>query len=178
MGIINVIEAARSHEDAERFKIHALSENDIALLAHTGREILKQVPYEVSAGACAHITAIWCIRLKAVSTFPFYVTAGNLSINGKRIYHSDKSAASLRADFAASSLAYDGHFWLSIPGLVGDISLFRNAYSEQSGHWFRELIEGEFGHGRGIFIGPVTQGMSYTPKYVLDDNEILALAGC
>lgn len=59
--------------------------------------------------------------------------------------------------------------------MVGDASVFRSAYSEALDHWFRLLVEQSFGTGRGIYIGPANGELAYTPKYVLSDDEILAL---
>lgn len=175
MGLPQLIAEYRSPAEAEAFQRHDLTKGEVNLMAITGREVLRQFPYDSSAGACAHIAAMWATNLKDVCGVPAYVTAGNLSLNGRRIYHSDRSAASLRADFACSSLAYDGHFWLSVPGMVGDASVFRSAYSEALDHWFRLLVEQSFGTGRGIYIGPANGELAYTPKYVLSDDEILAL---
>lgn len=175
MALQALIAQYRTSAEAAVFQSHDLTRGEVDLMAFTGREVLRQFPYDLSAGACAHIAAMWAIKLRAVCSVPVYVTAGNLSLNGQRIYHSDRTAASLRADFASSSLDYDGHFWLSVPGNVGDASIFRSAYSEAPDHWFRLLIEQSFGTGRGIYIGPANGELAYSPKYILSDDEILAL---
>lgn len=172
MGIINLITAGRSAAEAAAFKEAQLSEADVQLMADAGRDVLMLVPPALSPNACAHMAAMWARRIARVSAVPVYVTAGNLAMHGRKIYHSDLSAAALRAEFAASSLAYDGHFWLSIPGGIGEIALFRSAYSEPEGHWFRRLVTQEFGPKRGLFIGRPARSMAYDPKYLLTPLEI------
>jgi hypothetical protein len=173
--LLEMIARTYSPEEAERFRRYDLTDFDRQTLIDAGRFVLETVPWSRSANACAHMSALWAAAVRDNSQVPVHAVSGNLSINGRRIYHSDESPAALRAAFSQSSLAYDGHFWIAVPGGVGEVALFRSAYSQPEGHWLRTLVTEEFGPKRGLLFGPVAPNMSYTPKFVLTDTEITSL---
>jgi len=137
-----------------------------------GREILlrtPKLPY-----ACAHLSALWGAVVKDNTNIPVDVIAGNLTIKGKKVFYSNDSPAKVAQAFQESNFAWDGHVWVSFAGTIGDLSIFRSAYSEAEDHWLHQLIVTEFGKGRGLLLG-CPPNMEYADKYILSDNEITSL---
>ena len=152
--------------------MYTLSDNDKKEIAEHGKEVLSRIP-KMPYG-CAYMSALWGASIKDHTDIPVEVIAGNLSINNKKIFYSDRSPQSIAQDFKSSNLAWDGHVWVSFAGMIGDISIFRSAYSEPESHWFHQLIVNEFGKGKGLLLGNLPN-MEYTAKYILTDDEITSL---
>ena len=81
--------------------------------------------------------------------------------------------------FTGTNLDWDGHCWVIFGNLLGDVSLFRTAYSEASPPALKHKIITEFGEGHGLLISPLeslTQTcIAYDAQYVLTDDEITGL---
>ncbi len=168
----NLISNSYSKEEAIRFSQYTISKADKETIAQAGSDILKntpKLPY-----ACALMSAMWGAFIRDNTYIPTHVVAGNLSINGRKIFFNDDSSEKVKQVFETSNYSWDGHVWVSFAGTIGDISLFRSAYSEPKDHWLHQLIVNEFGQGRGLVLD-LPPNMTYEAKYVLTDNQITAL---
>ena len=168
----NLISNSYSKEEAIRFLQYIVSKADKETLAQAGSDILKntpKLPY-----ACALMSAMWGAFIRDNTHIPTHVVAGNLSINGRKIFFNDDSSEKVKQVFETSNYSWDGHVWVSFAGTISDISIFRSAYSKPNDHWLHQLIVNEFGQGRGFVLGS-PPNMTYEAKYVLTDNQITAL---
>jgi hypothetical protein len=168
----DLISSSYSNDEAIRFTQYTISQADTKTIAQAGSQILKntpQLPY-----ACALMSAMWGALIRDSTHIPTYVVAGNLLINGRKVFFNDDSSDKVKQVFETSNYSWDGHVWVSFAGIIGDISIFRSAYSEPENHWLHQLIVNEFGQGRGLVLG-VPPNMTYEAKYVLTDHQITAL---
>jgi hypothetical protein len=168
----NLISNSYSPEEARRFSQYTISHVDKEKIIQAGREILQNTPK--FPYACALMSALWGSYIRDKTNIPTHVVAGNLSINNKKIFFSNNSSEEVAHSFDTSNHSWNGHVWVSFAGTIGDISLFRSAYSEPKDHWLHRLIVNEFGQGRGLVLG-TTPHMLYEAKYVLTDDQITSL---
>jgi hypothetical protein len=89
MTLPEIIAQAYGHEQAERFRHYELSDADRNTIIEAGLFVLKTIPFSKSANACAHMSALWAATIRDNTSIPVHVASGNLSITGKRIYHSE-----------------------------------------------------------------------------------------
>lgn len=64
---------------------------------------------------------------------------------------------------------------LTVNGYLGDLSIFRTAYSISGRSILKDYILDRFGPGRGALLSPVEdlpEGMQYIPQYVLKDAQV------
>lgn len=168
----DLISSSYSNDEATRFTQYTISQADKKTIAQAGSQILKntpKLPY-----ACALMSAMWGALIRDNTHIPTHVVAGNLLINGRKVFFNDDSPEKVKQVFETSNYSWDGHVWVSFAGTIGDISIFRSAYSEPENHWLHQLIVNEFGQGRGLVLG-APPNMTYEAKYVLTDNQITAL---
>jgi hypothetical protein len=168
----NLISNSYSQEEARKFLQYTLSDADKKAISQAGIDILKNIPK--LPYACAHMSALWGTRIRDTTLIPTHVVAGNLFINNRKIFFSDTSSEEVRQVFEKSNYSWDGHVWVSFAGIIGDISIFRTAYSQPKDHWLHQLIINEFGMGRGLLLG-TKSNMTYEAKYVLTDKHINSL---
>src|SRR5258708_1370850 len=168
----HLISNSYSKEEARKFLQYTISDADKEAISQAGIDILKNIPK--LPYACAHMSALWGTRIRDTTLIPTYVVAGNLFISNRKIFFSDTSSEEVRQVFEKSNYSWDGHVWVSFAGIIGDISIFRSAYSQPKDHWLHQLIINEFGMGRGLLLGPKSN-MTYEAKYVLTDKHINSL---
>jgi hypothetical protein len=168
----DLISSSYSKDEAIRFSQYITSQADKETIVQAGSEILKstpKLPY-----ACALMSAMWGAFIRDNTHIPTHVVAGNLLINSRKVFFNDDSSEKIRQVFETSNYSWDGHVWVSFAGTIGDISIFRSAYSEPENHWLHRLVVQEFGQGRGLVLGSPLN-MTYEAKYILTDNQITAL---
>ncbi|MFL5624704.1 MAG: hypothetical protein ACJ788_03815 [Ktedonobacteraceae bacterium] len=168
----DLITNSYSKEEARKFSRYTISDADRQAIAQAGRDILTHVPK--LPYSCALMSALWGARIRDTTRIPTHVVAGNLLINKRKIFFSNNSSDEVRQVFEKSTYAWDGHVWINFAGIIGDISLFRSAYSESENHWLHQLIVREFGVGKGLLLG-AKPNMTYEAKYVLTEENINAL---
>ena len=151
---------------------------DWADIEQTAKEVLEKT--QPRSGWCAPMSAIWAAMLQDHYQIPAVVVAGDLLLEQQRIFKCDRNIeiTSNRAPGEPAS-KWDGHCWVELDGYVGDISLFRTAYSAPPDSRLRSFVELHFGLGRGMIFANrkdlVEQQMYYQPKYVLTDAQINGL---
>ncbi|MGL0940486.1 hypothetical protein [Vibrio vulnificus] len=147
-------------------------------LIESAKKVLSIVP--PSMGACAPLSAAWAQTLRDDYGIPAIVVAGDLKILGKRIFKCKKNLPEAGANGQIINQKWDGHCWIEIDGFVGDLSIFRTAYSLSHPSVLKQFIESTFGSGRGAFLAPyqdIPNGMKYEAKYVLNDRQLAGLLG-
>ncbi|MEH2006476.1 hypothetical protein [Nostoc sp.] len=125
------------------------------------------------------MSAMWTAMIRDNTNIPVHMIAGSLDMRGRRIFGNDKNMHEINDAFSKSNLDWDGHCWVVFGDDIGDISLFRTAYSQESPEWLRNIIRTQFGEGRGMVLAPPSKmlenGLVYTPRYVLKNSEITGL---
>ncbi len=143
------------------------------VLADTAIELMENIP--PSFGACAMMSASWAGFLQDHYSISAIVVAGDLKIEGSKVFKCKKNLPDSRRQVTAN---WDGHCWIEIDGFIGDISVFRTAYSINGPSKLREFVVSTFGQGRGSMVCPFEElppGMQYIPKFVLKNNQINGL---
>lgn len=160
-------------ESHSKFKLPPRSQ----ILIDTAKNILSSVP--PLFGACAMLSAGWAALLRDHHHIPAIAVAGNLSIHGTTIFKCTKNLPEAGKSGKVISEVWDGHCWLEIDGVVGDLSIFRTAYAIKGTSRLKEFILANFGEGKGALLCPENQlhsmGMEYEPKYVLNEPQINGL---
>ena len=163
--------------EAERAISFHPSESVVEKLVDAGREVLTRFRY--TPGACALMTAMWAAFIRDNTGYPIHAVAGILIIDNQLVFGSNHSTKEIKSAFSGINFDWDGHCWIVLGNLIGDVSLFRTAYSDKSPFVLKKNILSEFGEGRGLFLCPseniVRTGIYYDPKYVLTDNDITGL---
>jgi hypothetical protein len=176
----SLIAASYTKADAEAAMSFQPSEFAVQQLADAGKEILTLFPYK--PGACALMTAMWTAFIRDNTKYPVHAFAGSLFVDGVHVFGSDSTANQTKGAFAGTNLDWDGHCWIVFGNLIGDVSLFRTAYSDASPPALKKKIIAEFGTGRGLFIAPLhvpaERGIIYDAQYALTDVEITGLFNC
>ena len=152
------------------------TDDDLRHVALVGKEILTHLPFK--PGACAHLTAYWVMLARERFKLPAQGVVGHLAINGTLVF--GKVGDDLSQAMRGASLAWDGHCWLALGNQIGEISLFRTAYSSKSPPLLRATILRQFGEGCGVLLATQEQWLEteldYRAKRVLADDEIEGLA--
>ncbi len=175
--LFSLIEASYSTTEAETaFSFHP-SEHDVQILIDAGKAVLTLFPNV--PGACALMTAMWVALIREKNKYPIYAIAGSLLINGIHVFGCTSSVTQMKEVFTCTNLDWDGHCWIIFGNLIGDISLFRTAYSDKSPPALKEKVISQFGEGHGLFVTPLDfpteLGIVYHPQYALTDDEITYL---
>ena len=143
------------------------------VLADTASELMANIPY--SFGACAMMSASWASFLQDHYGIPAMVVAGDLKIEGTRVFKCKKNLPEVGTPGKLIPDAWDGHCWIEVDGFIGDMSIFRTAYAVVDPSKLKNYIIATFGHGRGTMICPYNKlpdGMKYIPKFVLKNSQI------
>jgi hypothetical protein len=163
--------------EANNYLTFKPTNDQVQQLAEAGNSVLTRFPYQ--AGACALMSAMWGALIRDNTDFPIHVVAGSLYIDGQHIFGSDPSANHIKDAFVGKNLDWDGHCWVAFGDLIGDVSIFRTAYSKDSPPILKNKVLSSFGEGRGLFVATmdsmIENGFKYEPKYILTDNEISGL---
>lgn len=122
-------------------------------MADAGKGVLKLFPNVPRA--CALMTALWVVFIRSNTKYPIYAIAGSLLVDGIHVFGRTSSENQIKEAFTCTNLDWDGHCWIVFGNLIGDISLFRTAYSDKSPPALKEKVISEFGEGRGILIVPL-----------------------
>lgn len=170
---------AESYDATEADRAIAFQPSEFAVeqLVDAGREVLTRFPYK--PGTCALMTAMWTAFIRDNTEYPIHVVAGALIIDDKLVFGADPSANQTKGAFSGTNLDWDGHCWIVFGNLIGDVSLFRTAYSDASPFLLKKKILAEFGEGHGLFLCSAEDlartGIRYDPQYVLTNDEITGL---
>lgn len=74
---------------------------------------------------------------------------------------------------------WSGHAWVTIDGLICDLSLFQAVASEISSHEIKMIIENMFPNSPTYLIGQETKlreiEVIYSPEEILDDKHVTML---
>ncbi|MDZ4077620.1 MULTISPECIES: hypothetical protein [Hydrocarboniphaga] len=141
---------------------------DTRPLAASARELMGNI--EPMPGACALLSATWALYLRDRFNIPAVVVAGDLKVAGQWVFRGTSALPPMGNTGAIIRGSWKGHCWIEIDNLIGDLSLFRTAYSRPPESVLRQFVESTFGHGRGAFLAPtdeVPQGLRYRRRFVL-----------
>lgn len=170
-----LVAASYGEAERQRYMNHEAREEEKLKAAQTGKEVLHasvRLPL-----ACTFMTAAWVSRLRSEQGLPAYCVAGDLHVGRRPVFASGDRDVARRFD--ASTLDWQGHCWLVLGNLIGDISVCRTAYAQPDGSHIKNSVLRTFGAGRGLFLMPrgilLEDGFEYTPKYVVTDRQMTAL---
>lgn len=170
--IKNLIASSRGLEDADLFSSYKLDNPKV--LVETAKEVLSAI--EPSFGACTLMSACWSAFLRDKHNIPAVVIAGDLNINGNTIFKCKENIPQPGKTGKVISKKWDGHCWVEIDNYIGDLSIFRTAYSINRPSLLRNFVLEKFGAGRGALLCPIDEiqilGIEYKPKFVLNENQI------
>ena len=172
-----LIKSSYSENEASKYVEYCLKDQDYGLIVDLAEKVLSDFP--AIHNCCAPMSAIWTAMIRHYTDIPVHMVAGSLDMRGKRIFGHTMNTDDMSQTFSESNLDWQGHCWVVFGDCIGDISLFRTAYSEHTPEWLGEMISSQFGEGRGMLLGTPSQllkyGLVYTPSYVLQDSEITGL---
>lgn len=81
--------------------------------------------------------------------------------------------------FEQSNPSWNGHCWISFGDCVGDLSVFRTAYSSQAPQVLQQVVLERFGPDKGLLLSSVKaaaeRGLTYVPRYVLTETQLNGL---
>jgi hypothetical protein len=124
------------------------------------------------------MSAVWVALIQDRLGLPAYCVAGDLIVEG-RIIFGGLSDIELATAFDKSNPSLDVHCWLGFGEYVGDLSVFRTAYSPQGPKSLLKVVLEKFGPGKGLFLSTVQDaanaGLKYIPKYVLTEAQLNGL---
>ncbi|CAH1592719.1 hypothetical protein DC915_RS03275 [Vibrio parahaemolyticus] len=164
----------RGKQQANHYQNYQL--NSLQPLVETAQEVLSVV--KPSFGACAMLSAAWAGMLNKKYNIPAIVVAGDLDIHEHKIFNCSENIPVQKDASVTHNSLWDGHCWIEIDGYIGDISLFRTAYTLQESSILRQFVECEFGGGRGGILSKqedLPNAMKYIPKYVLSNEQVEGL---
>jgi len=175
--IANLITASHSETEAQAYRQWEptlAQREEIASLGTTVLRDTRPVP-----GACALMCAMWVTIVGARTGLAVYLAAGNLVVDGESVFGSDTGTPEIASMFDASQPDWDGHAWVVIGDLLGDLSIFRTAYSPRAHPRLHHAIVERFGPGRGLLIDDpeslAMAGLQYEPKYILTKKQVDSL---
>jgi hypothetical protein len=168
----DLIATSYSEQEAEAFSKFTLSKEHEKAILDYGKGVLSFVP--PAPFLCTYMSALWGAAVRDKTAIPTHVVAGNLVIDGKKVFYGE-DRESIKHAFTSPNLSWEGHVWVNFAGKIGGISLFRTAYSHEKGHWLHDLIIESFGEGKGFLFGSIPKNLIYDPLYVLTDAEITGL---
>ncbi|MDB9511035.1 hypothetical protein PN499_07560 [Kamptonema animale CS-326] len=172
-----LIKRSYPEEEASKYLEYRLTKEDMKLIVDEAKRILHNFPS--IPNSCAPMSAIWTAMIRDNTDIPVHMVAGSLDMMGKRIFGDNMKTNDMSQTFSESNLDWAGHCWVIFGDYIGDISIFRTAYSEHTPKWLGEMIFSVFGEGRGMLLGTPSNllkyGLVYTPSYVLKDSEITGL---
>jgi hypothetical protein len=172
-----LVKQSYSEKEASTYVEYRLTQEDYGVIVESAKHVLLNFP--LIPNCCAPMSAIWTAMIRDHTDIPVHMVAGNLDMMGKRIFGDNKNMSDMNQAFSESNLDWDGHCWVVFGDYIGDISIFRTAYSEQSPEWLGKMVRTRFGEGRGMLLATPSQilehGLIYTPSYVLKDLEITGL---
>ena len=161
----------RNSGDAEKYRQFNLTSTKH--LANTASDIMSTIP--PTFGACAMLSAVWAGILRKEYGIPAIVVAGDLKIGTKHVFKCTENIPMKEFSEDAASDVWDGHCWIEIDGCIGDLSLFRTAYSLDHTSRLKQFVESTFGLKKGCLFLPVEEipkPMEYIPKFVLSDYQV------
>jgi hypothetical protein len=172
-----LIKQSYSEKESSTYVEYSLTQEDCKLIVESAKQVLLKFPS--IPNCCAPMSAIWTAMIRDHTDIPVHMVAGNLDMMGKRIFGDNKNMPNMNQAFSESNLDWDGHCWVVFGDYIGDISLFRTVYSEQSPEWLRKMVRDRFDEGREMLLATPSQmlehGLIYTPGYVLKDLQITGL---
>lgn len=164
---------ARSRGVAESEAFFSQEFNDPAPFAESARALMSEVP--PAAGSCVMLSCAWASYLQEKYSIPAIVVAGDLKIAGARVFKYKEKLPEPRGRKEVVRKSWSGHCWIEVNGLLGDLSIFRTAYSLGGDSILKNYILEQFGPDRGALlnrIGDLPKGMQYIPQYVLKDSQV------
>ena len=167
---------SRGISDIEKYFTFRLEAPDI--LIETAKEVMEHIP--PSVGDCAALSACWASLLQDHHSVPAVVVAGDLKIRGNHVFKCRKPVPDSKKLGRVITGKWDGHCWIEVDGIIGDLSIFRTAYAIAGPSHLQNFIVEHFGYGRGGLLcrhSDLPLGMEYVPKYVLNDRQIDGLIG-
>jgi hypothetical protein len=169
-----LIAASYSDGEARMAEARRATAEEKHLAASIGAEVLRNIPK--IAGACAHLSAVWCQLIRQRTDLPCFQVAGALYARGCCVFGKTSTNRKARFAFRGSNLDWDGHCWIWVAGLIGDASVFRTAYSETAPPVLTDAVIEAFGKGRGLILSTAadlaSSGLDYRPLYVLTNKEV------
>lgn len=172
--IEQLISRYRGANEAQSYKNYKLASPDI--LATTAKDMLKIIP--PSLGACALISSVWADTLRSQHNIPAIVVVGDLKISGTTVFKCKKNLPTGGNTGKFTSGKWSGHCWIEIDGYIGDLTIFRTAYSIEGLSLLKDFVLSNFGPGRAGFLSKTSEtpkGMKYIPKFVLKDQQVFGL---
>lgn len=142
-------------------------------MSEAASEIMSSIP--PNFGSCVLLSSAWAGVLLDHFNIPSVVVAGSLKIDGKYAFRYEGELPKPTKSNSITEMTWSGHCWIEIDGRVGDLSVFRTAYSIQGPSRLKEFIISNFGYGRGAFIAPISEmpiGLKYVPESVLSIDQV------
>ena len=122
----------------------------IEQLKTTANHLMTNVPPKF--GDCVTLSCLWHRVYSVDYDVVPRVVCGDLIVNGEPAFVLKEPIPMPGADQALIIDAWDGHAWLEIDGLIGDLSLFRTAAALSDDHPIRTSLEGHYGTGKGMML--------------------------
>lgn len=171
MTLRQLISVSRGISEVERYFTYKLENTQI--LTETATEMMANIP--PTFGACAMLSASWAGFLQDHYSIPAIVVAGDLEIRGTKVFKCKNNLPEASKSAKLIAGEWDGHCWIEIDGIIGDLSIFRTAYAISNPSILKDYIVSKYGLCRGAMIccsNKLPDGMQYIPKFVLKDSQI------
>lgn len=176
--LLDLVEQSHSRIVMEQVRDYDPDEQAFETLAEISRGMLATCKPEGSS--CVIMSALLAETLCGQLGIPIPVVAGALKLDGGYMYGSNLAFDGRRV-FSESSEDWDGHCWLLFGSYIVDVSLGRTARSGECRAQLARAVIGTFGENVGMIAvteaGARRAKLRYLPRYVLTQDQVLALAG-
>lgn len=118
------------------------------------------------------MSALFAFRLRTLGHGSAQLVGGALSLDGRLVFGRRNALHS----FPRTDLDWDGHAWVTLGGLIADVSLIRTGRSRNAPSRLRALVSTRFSPNQGLYIATAEaareDGLGYEPQHLFSDDEI------
>ncbi len=175
--ILDLVRRDRGEEDAILLAEYRFSGSDVFVT--TARDLLDHTP--AMFGKCAPMSAMWAALIRDRYDVPAVAVVGDLLVEGSTIFSCNGNIPHPETMTESQCAAWEGHCWIEIAGMIGDISILRTARMIDRPSVLKAFLDRHIGLQRGMMMMDRTRleaiGMNYVAKHVLSDSQMNSLIG-
>jgi hypothetical protein len=175
-----LVTRARGVEEAQRGATFRLE--DLQVLTDAMNKTLES--FVPKPGACVSMSVLLECLLRDRYGMPAVCVAGEVRVQGKWLFRSSErlplfdkppQPGQLPREL---NLAWKGHCWIEVGGLIVEVSLLRTARVLMPHSPLRQYVDATFGPRRAAFATPTGElpiDLRYRRRFVLTNNQVDAL---
>ncbi len=180
--MINLISASRGAEAASLYGVSRGDDQELPLIVASADAVMAE--FRPDPFICTFLAPWWSQYTLEHSAISSFVVAGNLYLDGIKIFGADEGENLDLSELLASfddknkekSVDWCGHIWCDFNGLIGDASLVLTGAHLQSKNLLRAVADNHFPN-RPFILKREDEiiRLRYEPIYLLQPTEIASL---